>query len=166
MISNPFTSRFFKVLYELEERIVNQELRKWFSIFIGKAKKVNQLHKELNEEFKPAADLFESCLKGAEYNCQVEKNIGDVIISKKHQFLMYAPFITQCLNLTELIKEMKNKEGLKNEIERLEKFMLTEMSQTRNRNYPITIENLLMMPFQHILRYNFLSTIMPMINRS
>ena len=127
-------------------------MRKWFSIFIGNAKKVNQLHKELNEELKPAADIFESCLKGEEYNCQVEKNIGDVIVSKKHQFLMYAPFITHCLNLTDLINEMKNKESLNAEIVMLEKFMLQERKQTGNDNYPVTIENLLLMPFQHILR--------------
>ena len=127
-------------------------MRKWFSIFIGNAKKVNQLHKELNEELKPAADIFESCLKGEEYNCQVEKNIGDVIVSKKHQFLMYAPFITQCLNLTDLINEMKNKEGLKTEIERLENFMLQERNQSRNNDDLVTIEALLLMPFQHILR--------------
>ena len=106
----------------------------------------------MNEELKHAADIFESCLKGEEYNCQVEKNIGDVIVSKKHQFLMYAPFITQCLNLTDLINEMKNKDGLKTEIERLENFMLQERKQTGNDNYPVTIENLLLMPFQHILR--------------
>ena len=106
----------------------------------------------MNEELKHAADIFESCLKGEEYNCQVEKNIGDVIVSKKHQFLMYAPFITHCLNLTDLINEMKNKEGLKTEIERLENFMLQERNQSRNNDDLVTIEALLLMPFQHILR--------------
>ena len=106
----------------------------------------------MNEELKHAADIFESCLKGEEYNCQVEKNIGDVIVSKKHQFLMYAPFITHCLNLTDLINEMKKKPGLDTEIVMLENFMLQERKQTGNDNYPVTIENLLLMPFQHILR--------------
>ena len=50
----------------------------------------------------------------------MRKNIGDIIVSKKHKFFMYAPFITQCLNMTRLINDMKNNGGLKNEIDKLE----------------------------------------------
>lgn len=145
-------SRFFKVLYKLDEKIEEQELKKSFSIFIAKAKLVHNLHRELNEEFRPSVDLFESCLNGAEYIQRIRGNIGDIIMSKKHKFFMYAPFITQCLNMTRLLKDMKNNGSLKNEIEKLEKSMIDDMNQTGNKNHPIAIESLLMFPFQHILR--------------
>ena len=137
-------------------KIENQELRKSFNIFIDNAKLVHDLHKELNEELRPAADLFESCRKGVEYICPVEENVGDIIVSKKHKFFMYAPFITLCLNLTDLIKAMRGKDDLRNEIDKLEIYMQEQMNQTGDRNFPVAIETLLMMPFQHILRYLYI----------
>ena len=145
-------NRFFDVLYKLEEAIENQEFKKRFNIFLNNAKQVHELHKELSAKLKLSADVFESCTKGAEYMCQAE-HIGDVIVSKKHNFFMYAPFITQCKNMTELIQKMKNKEGVKDEIAKLENIM-QEMNRKENRtDYRTEIEHLLMMPFQHILRY-------------
>ena len=79
-------------------------------------------------------------------------NIGDIFVDKKHKFLMYAPFITQCQNITSLIEEMKKDLNVKDGVEKLEMFMQSEMHRRRDGGLPGTLKNLLCLPFQHILR--------------
>ena len=126
-----------------------------------KAHFVTEFHDELRSQLVVAADNF---LKGISSHpispteWLSKENICNVFEKMKPRFLVYAPFVSMCKNVDRMIQLMKCDPNVLEDVDLFEKEMMDHMNATNNRKLPTTFNNLLALPFQHILRYpeNFL----------
>ena len=81
-----------------------------------------------------------------------DENIGDVFVRMKHKFLVYAPFIVQCENLEKHIQFMRIDGTIEPGIVWVEDALQKSLNTSNDRAHPINFDQLLMLPFQHILR--------------
>ena len=115
---------------------------------------INQLHIELMGNLRPALDSYLSaCAHGLTRTLRKQANIGDVFLEMKDKLLIYAPFIVHCQSADKKIRELENIDvGVKEDIERLQDLLKSEMDKTQNRNLPPSFNSLINFPMQHVLR--------------
>ena len=121
---------------------------------IGKS--VAIFHTELRDQLHQHGEIWlqsMDCNEDWIRKWQEMENVCDVFVKMKTRFLVYAPFVVQCNNVDKMIDLMMVDASVKCEIERLEKELCDEMIQSGNRQRPITLNSLLALPFQHVLRY-------------
>ena len=159
-----FIIRFLGVLNKLDEKI-NKELRQDRRNTLGsivrdlndRAHFVKEFHDELRYKLDSAAEIFldTNTSQNMVYpsNWLSRENICDVFVRMKPRFLVYAPFVEMCNNVDKMIDLMKCDPTVKEDVENLEDMMMKEMEITNNRKLPTTFNNLLSLPFQHVLRY-------------
>ena len=156
--------RFLGVLNNLDEKI-NKELGKTRRSALGNivrdlndwAHFVKEFHDELRYRLDSAAEIFldTNTSKNMVYPSDwlSRENICDVFVRMKPRFLVYAPFVEMCNNVDKMIDLMKCDPTVKEDVKNLEDMMMKEMDITNNRKLPTTFNNLLSLPFQHVLRY-------------
>ena len=130
-----------------------------------KAHFVTQFHDELRSQLVLAAENFLQDISSFRTFHPIhlsdrlsKENICNVFEKMKPKFLVYAPFVLMCNNVDKMIQLMKCDPNVLDDVEMFEKEMMDHMNATNNRKLPTTFNNLLALPFQHVLRYqeNFL----------
>ena len=117
---------------------------------------VTEFHAELRNMLDSAAEIFlRNPANDVEYPSDwlSRDNICDVFEKMKPRFLVYAPFVEACNNVDKMIELMKCDPNVLDHVEAFEKEMMEEMNRTNNHKLPTTFNNLLALPFQHVLRY-------------
>ena len=110
---------------------------------------IENLHEELFEKIKPAANVY---TKEEGYGKLDDDNVADVFVKMKARFLIYAPFIVHCNNVERLIGLMKIDASVSKDIETLEVWLRSESKMSSNPNIPASFNSLLAFPFQHVVR--------------
>ena len=117
---------------------------------------VTEFHDELRSQLVVAAENFLqdiSCHPISPSDWLSKENICNVFEKMKPRFLVYAPFVLMCKNVDTMIQLMKCDPNVLEDVEIFEKEMMDQMNATNNRKLPTTFNNLLALPFQHVLRY-------------
>ena len=131
---------FIKVLSKVASQAKSAALKNILCGLDDQAYYIKQLHDELFDKIKPAAEN------------QTTFNVADVFVQMKVKFLIYAPFIVHCGNVEKMLELMKIDKSVKQDVQALEDHLQAEMNKNNNFNHPTSFNSLLAFPFQHVIR--------------